>query len=68
MTSSSSLLLLLLLAASAAAFQLLPDEAAPRRARFSANSPSESAVSRCLLVSPGVSRCLPVSNILWRNM
>lgn len=37
-----SALLLLLGLGSAACFELLPEEAAPRRARFSANSPSKS--------------------------
>uniref|UniRef100_A0AAQ5XEH8 Stanniocalcin n=1 Tax=Amphiprion ocellaris TaxID=80972 RepID=A0AAQ5XEH8_AMPOC len=45
MLRGSALLLLLALSA-AAAFELLPEEAAPRRARFSANSPSD--VARCL--------------------
>ncbi|KAF3701702.1 Stanniocalcin [Channa argus] len=41
-----SALLLLLLLCSATSFQVLPEEAAPRRARFSANSPTD--VARCL--------------------
>ncbi|TKS85085.1 Stanniocalcin [Collichthys lucidus] len=41
-----SALLLLLGLSSAACFELLPEEAAPRRARFSANSPTD--VARCL--------------------
>ncbi|XP_023816199.1 stanniocalcin-like [Oryzias latipes] len=46
MLCASPLLLLLGLCAAAAAFQLPPEEAAPRRARFSANTPGE--VTRCL--------------------
>uniref|UniRef100_A0AAX7TYH1 Stanniocalcin n=1 Tax=Astatotilapia calliptera TaxID=8154 RepID=A0AAX7TYH1_ASTCA len=41
-----SALLLLLLLCSSSAFEPLPEEAAPRRARFSANSPTD--VARCL--------------------
>ncbi|XP_026211659.1 stanniocalcin 1, like [Anabas testudineus] len=41
-----SALLLLLVLSSAACFQVLPEEPAPRRARFSANSPGD--VARCL--------------------
>ncbi|XP_060890243.1 stanniocalcin-like [Labrus mixtus] len=41
-----SALLLLLSITSAACFELLPEEAAPRRARFSSNSPTD--VARCL--------------------
>ncbi|KAK2818601.1 hypothetical protein Q5P01_024162 [Channa striata] len=41
-----SALLLLLLLSSAASFQVLPEEPAPRRARFSANTPTD--VARCL--------------------
>ncbi|XP_068609007.1 stanniocalcin 1, like [Brachionichthys hirsutus] len=45
MFAGSALLLLLGLSA-AACFELLPEEAAPRRARFSSNSPTD--VARCL--------------------
>ncbi|KAG7218093.1 hypothetical protein INR49_020602 [Caranx melampygus] len=45
-SSCSSALLLLLLLGCASCFELLPEEAAPRRARFSANSPAD--VARCL--------------------
>ncbi|KAM4528398.1 stanniocalcin 1, like [Odontesthes bonariensis] len=41
-----SALLLLLVLCSASGFELLPEEAAPRRARFSANTPSD--VAKCL--------------------
>ncbi|XP_041826257.1 stanniocalcin 1, like [Melanotaenia boesemani] len=47
-----SALLLLLALSSTFSFELLPEEAAPRRARFSANSPSD--VARCLSESVGV--------------
>ncbi|CAJ1069935.1 stanniocalcin-like [Xyrichtys novacula] len=46
MQAGSALLLLLLSISSAVSFELLAEEAAPRRARFSANSPSD--VARCL--------------------
>ncbi|XP_075996248.1 stanniocalcin 1, like [Genypterus blacodes] len=55
-----SALLLLFLLGTAACFELVPEEAAPRRARFSANSPSD--VARCLSgavsVGCGVFACL----------
>ncbi|KAM9322356.1 stanniocalcin-like [Pholidichthys leucotaenia] len=46
MLRCSALLLLLLALYAATGFEMLPEEAAPRRARFSANTPTD--VARCL--------------------
>ncbi|XP_058473463.1 stanniocalcin 1, like [Solea solea] len=50
--ASSLLLLLLSVLGSAVCFETLPEEAAPRRARFSSNSPAD--VARCLKSSVAV--------------